>query len=473
MVESKGSSKVEDILVHAQAMAPDTPYPSRLYAWYVIGVFVLANTFSFIDRQILSLLVGPMKRDLALSDTQVSLLLGISFVLFFAIMGLPIGRLVDHRRRVSIIALGVLAWSVMTALCGTARAYWQLFFYRMGVGVGEAALSPSAYSITTDYFPPKRLGLALGVYSIGIYIGAGAALVIGSFAINWALRIGDVDLPVIGHVYSWQLVFFVVGLPGLLVALWVATLREPARRGHMRRAMGGDGVTRHAEVPFREVLAYLRGNARSFFAMSMCFALMAVVAYGTGAWVPTVFVRTFGWTTAEIGRIYGVIIMVFGTLGVILGGAIGDWLRARGYRNGRVLVMACTGVVTLPFAIIAPLMDDPKLALALIAPASLFATFTTGIGPSALMEMMPNQMRGFAAALLALIVNLVGLGIGPTSIALVTDYVFKDEQMLRYSLAIVPPIFLVASSIFGFFALRPYRKTLDDLPAWSAQHEAA
>ena len=161
--------------------------------------------------------MGPNGRDLHISDTQIGLLVGLAFAIFYVFMGLPIGRLVDRRHRISIIAFGVLFWSLMTALSGTAKAYWQLFAYRMGVGVGEAALTPAAYSIISDYFPPKRLGIAIGVYGIGVYIGAGLALVIGSIAIGWANSVGDLDLPIIGHVYSWQLVFFVVGLPAAAI----------------------------------------------------------------------------------------------------------------------------------------------------------------------------------------------------------------------------------------------------------------
>ncbi|MDR3499286.1 MAG: MFS transporter [Parvibaculum sp.] len=472
MSEIDVASEVEEVLHHpASAPAVEKPYPNPAYAWYVVAVLVVAYTFSFIDRQILSLLVGPMKRDLGLSDTQVSLLQGIAFAAFYTIMGLPIGRMVDRRHRVSIIAIGVFAWSLMTALSGTAKVYWQLFVYRMGVGVGEAALTPAAYSIISDYFPPKRLGVAIGVYGMGVYIGAGLALVIGSIAINIATGIGDVTLPLVGHIYSWQLVFFVVGLPGLAIALWVRTLREPDRRGHIRRETGADGVTRDAEVPFREVLAYIRANARTFLTMNLCFALLAMMAYGTSAWVPTFFVRTYGWTAVEAGQTYGLIIVVFGTLGVVSGGAAGDFVCARGYRNGRIIVMALTGLVTLPFAVAFPLMNDPRIAMALLAPASFFATFTTGVGPSALQEMMPNQMRGFASALSGLIVNFIGLGLGPTSIALVTDYVFQDEQMLRYSLAYVPPVVLIVAAIIGFLCVRPYVVSLDYLQAWSDKNE--
>ncbi|MFZ3035403.1 MAG: MFS transporter [Parvibaculum sp.] len=472
MSEIDVASEVEDVLHHPRTdNGSGLPYPNRAYAWYVVAVFVLAYTFSFIDRQILSLLVEPMKRDLHISDTQISLLLGIAFAVFYVLMGLPIGRLVDRRNRIGIIAIGVFCWSMMTALSGTAKTYWHLFAYRMGVGVGEAALTPAAYSAISDYFPPKRLGLALGVYGIGVYIGAGLALVIGAMAIGWATQFGDVDLPIIGHVFSWQLVFFVVGLPGILIALLVSTLREPVRRGHMRRETGADGVTRDVAVPFGEVVGYLRANARTFLCMELCFALLAMMAYGTAAWVPTFFVRTYGWSIGHIGQLYGLIIVIFGTLGVVSGGAIGDYVCSKGYRNGRIIVMAATGLVTMPFAIASPLMNDPYMALALIAPATFFATFTTGIGPSALMEMMPNQMRGFSSAVGGLIVNLIGLGLGPTAIALVTDYVFHDENMLRYSLAIVSPVVLALGALFGFLAMRPYLKSLDYLSAWSKENE--
>lgn len=471
MAEIDVASEVEEVLHQAPQRAGARPYPNPAYAWYVVGVFVLAYTFSFIDRQILSLLVGPMKRDLVISDTEMSLLQGLAFAAFYTVMGLPIGRLVDRRNRVGIISVGVFFWSLMTALCGTAKVYWQLFLYRIGVGVGEAALSPAAYSVISDYFPPNRLGIAIGVYGMGVYIGAGLALVIGAEVIGMVSNGGDFILPVLGHVYTWQIVFFIVGLPGLLVALWVRTIREPERRGHLRRETGADGVERDAEVPLGEVLAYLRANAASFLAMNFCFAFLAMMAYGIAAWVPTFFVRTHGWNVVDAGRWYGWIIVIFGTAGVVAGGAIGDLVRSWGYRNGRIIVMACTGLVTLPFAAAFPLVDNAMLALALLAPASFFATFTTGVGPSALQEMMPNQMRGFASALSGFIVNLIGLGLGPTSIALVTDFVFKDEQMLRYSLACVPPVILIVGAAIGFLALKPYLKSLDYLEHWSAQHK--
>ena len=209
-------------------MAAEKPYHPA-YAWYVVAVLMLAYVCSFVDRQVLALMVPAVRRDLGISDTQMSLLMGLSFALFYSILGLPIGRLADRSSRRRIIVWGIAVWSVMTALCGAARNYWQLFLARMGVGVGEAALSPPAYSLIADYFPKDRLGTAIGVYSLGIYLGSGLAMMLGGWVTGRVAAAAMWTLPLIGEVRPWQAVFFVIGLPGLLLALWVGTLREPAR----------------------------------------------------------------------------------------------------------------------------------------------------------------------------------------------------------------------------------------------------
>ncbi|MBX3447585.1 MAG: MFS transporter [Parvibaculaceae bacterium] len=471
MSEVEVAAEVEEELHHPHKDKADKPYPKAIYAWYVVGVLVVAYTFSFIDRQILSLLVGPIKRDLGISDTEMSLLQGFAFAVFYCIAGLPIGRLVDRHHRVNIIALGVFVWSVMTALCGTARSFWQLFIFRAGVGVGEAALSPAAYSIIADYFPPKRLGFALGVYGMGVYIGAGLALIIGAAVIALVSEGGSLDLPLVGTVYAWQITFFIVGLPGILVALWVWTLREPDRRGHVRTAVGDDGVARRVEVPVKEVFEYMGRNWRTMVPLNLCYALSAMMAYGVAAWIPTLFVRTHGWSYPEAGFWYGLVIVVFGTTGVIAGGWAGDFLTGKGIRNGRMRVCALTGLATFPFTIAYPLVDDPWIALLLLCPSTFFATFTTGAGPSALQELMPNQMRGFASAVLIFVVTIIGLGLGPTSIALATDFIYADEAMLRYSLVLVPGIVLTLAVAIGMLGLRSYNHSLDYLENWSAENE--
>lgn len=471
MSEVEVASEVEERLHHPARDLKEMPYPNQIYAWYVVAVLVVAYTFSFIDRQILSLLVGPIKRDLVISDTQMSLLQGLAFAIFYTLMGLPIGRMVDRSHRIRIITIGVIIWSLMTAACGMARNYWQLFTFRMGVGVGEAALTPSAYSIIADYFHPKRLGFALGIYGMGVYIGAGLALVIGAEVINYISRGGFTTLPLIGDVYSWQVVFFAVGLPGILVGLWVMTLREPVRRGHMRQEVDASGVTKAVHVPVREVMAYMWINRATVLPLNLSYALSAMMAYGVSAWIPTFFIRSHGWTAVEAGRWYGLVIVVFGTLGVVSGGWLGDFLTSRGYRNGRMIVVAFTGLIAMPFTLAYPLVNDPWVALYLLAPSTYFATFTTGSGPAALQELMPNQMRGFASAVMIFIVTLVGLGLGPTSIAVVTDYYYGDEQMLRYSLVVVPTVILTLAVVSGLWALRNYNRSLDYVADWALKNE--
>ncbi len=212
------------------ATAP-AAYPPRRYAWFVVGVLTLAYIFSFIDRQILSLMVGPIQHDLEIGEKQMSLLMGASFAVFYTFFGIPLGRLADTRSRRGLIAVGIALWSFMTAGCGLARTFWQLALMRMGVGVGEASLSPSAYSLISDYFPPERRSTAMSVYSMGIYLGSGLAFILGGFITLLVSGRDTTPLPWIGELRSWQIVFLAVGLPGLLVALLLLTVREPVRRG--------------------------------------------------------------------------------------------------------------------------------------------------------------------------------------------------------------------------------------------------
>ncbi|MBM3290992.1 MAG: MFS transporter, partial [Candidatus Hydrogenedentes bacterium] len=228
----------------------EEPYPSPAYAWYVVGVLMLVYVLSFVDRQILSLIVDPVKKDLGVSDTMMGLLMGFSFALFYSILGVPFGWLADQRSRRSIIAVGVAVWSAMTAACVAAKAFWHLFMLRVGVGVGEAALSPAAYSLITDYFPRNRLATAISVYGMGIYIGSGMAFLLGGVVVRFTATSGDLVWPIIGEVRPWQLVFFVVGLPGLLVAALVYTIREPLRRGMKR-------LGPNAQVSFPQFMRYV------------------------------------------------------------------------------------------------------------------------------------------------------------------------------------------------------------------------
>ncbi len=441
-------------------VARDGDSQGGLYGWYVVFVLVVAYVFSFLDRQILNLLVEPIKRDLGLSDVRVSLLQGFAFAIFLGIGSIPIGRLVDTARRMTIISVGVALWSLATASCGVASGFGGLFLCRMGVGIGEATLTPSASSVISDHLPPRRRGIGLGLYSVGVYVGAGLALVIGAEVIRHLPP--SVMLPVFGPIHAWQAVFIVVGLPGLLVAAWTASLREPARRD------GTDGAkVLHAGPPsLADTFAFFNVNRPVLLALTFCAAFASMTSYGTMAWAPSFFVRDFGWTATEAGWAYGLLNVVFGTAGVLTGGWLGDRLCAQGVRNGRLLLMAGAGLGAAVFALVAPFAPEAGYALALFGPATFFTTVIIGTGPAALQDIMPNQMRGVAIALAVLAVNLIGLGLGPTGIALVTDVVVHDEHKLFYGLAIVPAVAALLSAGCGFLCARNYAAACANFEAW-------
>jgi MFS family permease len=238
-------------------------YPPRAYAWYAVGVLTVAYVFSFIDRQILNLLVGPIRRDLGISDTKMSLLMGFSFAVFYSFFGIPLGRLADSKSRRTIIAVGMVLWSMLTAGGGLAKYFWHFLLLRMGVGGGEAALSPSAYSLISDYFPKETRATAISVYSMAFYIGSGIAFLLGGLVVGFDSAKSGWSVPVVGAVRPWQLVFFIVGLPGALLAVLLYTMREPTRKG-ARVTKAANGKAKGAEVPLRDVIAYMRKNWATF-----------------------------------------------------------------------------------------------------------------------------------------------------------------------------------------------------------------
>lgn len=447
----------------------EQPYPPAPYAWYVVGVLTLVYIFSFIDRTILNLLVTPIRRDLAINDTQMSLLMGTAFALFYTFFGIPLGRMADARNRRGLIAIGFIMWSLFTAACGLARNFWQMMLMRVGVGVGEAALSPAAYSLIYDYFPPNRRATAISVYGTGIYLGGGLALVLGGIVIKLASAQEEWVLPIIGATRPWQIIFFAVGLPGVLFSLLLFTVREPLRRG-MRRIKTAGGEWKNVEVPLREVIAYIKANKVTFLCHNIGISLIAVSSYGAKAWIPAFFVRTHHWSSGDIGIRFGAIIAVCGTLGIVSGGRLADYLASRGQREANLRVMSLAPIFALPFSLVFPLIANPYVALTLLVPLIFILAMPYGCAPAAITQMMPAPMRGQAASLYLFANVLIGLGCGPTAIAIVTDYVFHDDAMLRYSLVIVCVAAQAAAAIVLWFGLRPFLRSLDRLKVWNTAH---
>ncbi|HJY88605.1 MAG TPA: MFS transporter [Candidatus Acidoferrales bacterium] len=437
-------------------------YPARAYAWYVVAVLTIAYMFAFIDRQILNLLVGPIRRDLGISDTKMSLLMGFSFAFFYSVFGIPLGRLADSRSRRTIIAAGMVLWSLLTAGCGLAKSFGQFLLLRMGVGVGEAALSPSAYSLISDYFPKESRATAISVYSMAFYLGSGIAFLLGGLVVGFASAKAGWNLPLVGTVRPWQLIFFVVGLPGAMLALLLYTVREPTRKG-ARMMNAADGRGKVAQLPLGDVLAYMRQNWLTFFCHHVGFAFLAFSSFGSSAWIPTFFIRRYGWTGPQAGVVYGTIVCIFGTLGIVTGGRMADWLAERGCQdsNMRVGLMAALGWGAT--GILFPLMPNAFLATTLLIPTVFLMSQPVGVAAAAIQEMVPNNMRGQASALYLFVINLIGLGLGPTAVAMMTDFVFHNDRAINYSLVVVGTLaHLVAAALLGI-GLRPFRHSLDRL----------
>ncbi len=423
----------------------------NVQGWYTLAVLIVAYVLSFVDRQILSLLVEPLKRDLHLSDTQVSLLQGFVFAALLAVAGLPLGRLVDTGRRVTIVTLGIAAWSLATASSAFAPSYAMLLLCRMGVGAGEATLTPAAHSIVADSFPRERLGLALGIFGIGSYVGSGAALLVGAAITAW-LHGGTIVLPLLGTLKSWQFVFLAIGLAGLPIAGWTATLREPPRKNDL-----------DAEHTIAGAWQYFRTHARAILLVNITAALAAMATYAMGAWVPSFLIRSYGWTAPQAGTAYGLVVIICGVAGVIGGGALGDFAVARGLAAGRLLVMAFASLCAAPLAPAAALAANGRWSIVLLVPVTLLTTIALGILPSAQQAIVPSRLRGLTAALGVLMVNLIGLGLGPIVIALITDFGFADPKLIRFSLAAALPVMLGASALCGFITIAPYAKTMKRL----------
>ncbi|MDP6436709.1 MAG: MFS transporter [Gammaproteobacteria bacterium] len=439
-----------------------TRYPDPGYAWYVVVILTIAYVFSFLDRQILNLLVEPIRADLGISDTQMSLLQGLAFGIFYTLLGIPIGRLADRRSRRAIIATGITIWCLMTAACGLARNFVQLFIARVGIGVGEATLNPSAYSLISDYFPRKNRARPLSFYNMGVSLGAGIAMVLGGQIIAWVFSRPPLELPVVGELFQWQTVFLLVGLPGLLVAVLMITVREPKRQD---RIALGDTV--EDEIPIREVARFLWERKSTYLTLFIGMSVVTIIGYGYFSWIPAMFIRTWGWSISQIAFAYGLVILIFGPLGINFGG----WLADRWYRKGRraahMRVTLIGALITVPSSVLVPLMPTPELAVVMLAPATIGAAIPTATAGAALMMIVPNQMRAQTTAIYYFVINVLGLTIGPLAIALVTDRVFMDESMLRYSIAIVSGGAGIAALGFLFANIKYYRQSVIEADAWS------
>jgi MFS family permease len=406
-----------------------TNYPSPVYGWYVTFVLLLGFTFSFVDRQVLNLLVEPIRQDLNVSDTQISFLQGFAFAITYVLASVPIGRMVDRLNRVRIMIWGVLAWSATTIACGLSRNYWQLLIARSGVGAGEATLSPAAWSVLADYFPPDRLSRPISVYLMGPYIGAGIAMIAGAEVLDFTREVSSIEVPLLGALAPWQLTFIAVGLPGILVAALIATIREPVRTGRKEVDL---------VVPsWGEVWAQVRSNKRVYIALHLGVPFIVVMLYGLQSWTPTIMVRVYEWDLADAGRAYGVIALVTGSAGVLSGPSLARLLQRRGRSDAPLLVAMLGAASATLFLAAIPLQSTAIGALICVGGASFSVTLPLALITSAMQLVTPNEMRGVINGAYVVTTNVIGLALGPTLVAACTDYVFADPLAVARSLGVV------------------------------------
>ena len=429
-------------------------YPSPRRAWSMVSLLTILYIFSFLDRTIIVLLIEPIKADLGLSDTQISLLYGFAFALFYTFLGIPIARLADRRSRRTIIMVGVAIWSVMTAICGITRNFGQLFAARIGVGVGEAALSPAAYSLISDSFPPAERARAMSVYTMGLYLGVGFSLLLGGVVIEWIGATGSIELPIVGEIRAWQVTFIAVGLPGLLLAGLMMTVREPVRQ-ELGLAQANTEVD---QVSLRDSFEWFAKRWRFYIVFCGAMSCLVLYSYSLTAWTPSFFIRTHDWTSLEVSRYYGLVVLIFGPTGILFGG----WWASRRARRGDIVANVRVAVVCFALLVVPAgamtLLDDPNHTLVLMAVVKFVSGLPLGIAVAAMHEVTPNRLRAQAVGLYMFTINLIGLGFGPTAVALLTDYLFGDPQMLRYSMAIVGSISCFIGLLLTLYAQKHFRK---------------
>lgn len=440
---------MDNAAIHRRTAVPEDAFPPASRAWTVIAILWLVTLFSQLDRQLPALLVKPLKSEFGLSDTQFSLLQGYAFAIFYTLMGLPFGRLVDRTHRRNLIVIGIIIWSAMTVLAGFATSYTELLLARVGVGVGEAVLAPAAYSIIADYVPQQRRGRALGVYYVSLAIGSGASLFLGGLILG-ALPSEGLTIAGFGLLAPWQLTFIVAGLPGILLVVLLFAVREPARRET-------HGVSAASVGDF---LRYVMAHRATFLRLLTYPALIAAIGYGTLAWAPAFFERRFGMPVAQVGLTLGGLVALGGLVGTLVSGFLSDRWLAQGKPGARFRVTLAAWIVIVPGACLWPLMPNATLAF-------LFLTLTiTGFAmgqaaaPPSVQDVFPNSMRGQAIALYLLLGGLVGIGFGPMLVALVTDHFFNDDAMLGASLVVTAIPMAGLGLWMSISGQQPYARTL-------------
>ena len=419
------------------------------YAWSILVLFTLTYTFSFVDRQVINLLVEPIKDDMDLTDVQISYLQGLIFVIPYVLLSVPIGRLVDVFSRIYVIISGILVWSFATIAAGLSGNYTQLAIARGFVGAGEAALTPAVWSMFPDIFTKKQLAVAMSIFSMAPYLGAGIALIAGAQVIEISQSSPPIELPIIGTLEPWQITLIICGAPGILFALIYACIKEPARTATETQT--------DEAMPLSEAVDFMRKNWKVYLAFLGGAPFLIIMLYSIQAWSPTLLIRVHEWDISYAGRVYGVVALVTGSLGVLSSPVIARVMNNLNFKGYPLLMLMISTVLTALFLFIAGLQKDGMNCLIFLALASFFVTIPLPQLAVTLQTISPNKMRGLVAGIFVVSGNVMGMGLGPTFVAFFTENVFQDPMSVGLSMGLLG---LVSAPIALVIYLNGYRDLL-------------
>ncbi|MEJ0038130.1 MAG: MFS transporter [Gammaproteobacteria bacterium] len=429
------------------------PWPTSRQAHFSLFVLTVVVMFTVLDRQILALMIEPLKADFGISDTQAALLLGAAFSLTYAIAGLPIARLADRMNRRNLVAICLAAWSGATMACGLAQSYAALLLARMGVGIGESGYGPASWSIVSDSFKREKVAFATGMLGIGAMAGTGMAMFLGGAVLALVKGSPPIELPIVGVMRPWQWAFIIVGAPGLLWALLVLTTHEPARQG----AAG----PKRRSVPIREVARFMGQDWRTYLATIGGTCIKNLLALGPGLWMPTMLHREFGWALSDAGLWLGAITIVCSPVGMVAGGKLSEaWVR-KGQTDANLRIVLYALYASVPLSIVTPLLPGAWLVLAAYALQMLVTGLGFGPGIASFQLVTPNAMRAQVSSVTQFSANVLAFALSPLIVALFTDFLFRDSAQLKYSIALSALVFGPVAIVIVAQGMGPYRRSYE------------
>lgn len=434
---------------------------TRLKAYWVVLLLLLAYILSFIDRNIMAILVGPIRDEFAINDFQYGILNGVAFSLLYTFLGIPIAWMADKKSRKNIIAIGTAFWSVMTFLCGLASGFYSLFIARMGVGVGEAALSPPAHSLLSDMFSKEKLPTIMAIFTLGIPVGVGVSYSLGGWIYGVLAENQGLTVPLLGTLKPWQATFMLVGLPGLVLAFFISRLQEPLRTGLRLSQNAEEGVS------LKQAFCFILANKGVYLNTFFSISALSIVGYAFMMWFVEHMSRVYGEPAHELGKSFGWMYLVSGSIGTLFGAWFVGVLSKKGYKDAGIRVVLLVAFAWVIPAIAAPQMPSLAWAFYVAAPCVFLLNAYFGVSIAALQLVTPNDVRAQVSAVLLFSTNVAGLVIGPMIVGFLSDSVFTGfkEQALGHALSSVGAVFCTVAGVLLVFALKPYQRMLSALEA--------